>query len=323
MRRLLIAGSLAYDFILHFPGLLGERLSSLQLRDACNITLPASTMGRYFGGCGGNVSYTLALLGESPRLLSIGGDDLGEYRQHLEAVGVDFSHVRQVDHLHTATCVIITDDSQNRVVGFFGGATDLASQLDLEASLDDTIGGCIIVPDDGPAMVNFAEACRRRRLPFIFDFGSQASGLTAEQLRSGVQGAEAVVCNEYELSVFQAKTGWSMERLWECTPMVVVTRGEHGSLLHPRRSEVIEVPACPLRRPPADSTGAGDAYRAGLGLGWLQQLSWVECARLGSTASAFVLEAVGTQGHRFSRDEFRLRYQESFGPCPLPAEPGP
>ncbi len=323
MRRLLIAGSLAYDFILHFPGLLGERLSSLRIRDACNITLPASTMGRYFGGCGGNVSYTLGLLGEPPRLLSIGGDDLGEYRQHLEAVGVDFSCVRQVDHLHTATCVIITDDSQNRVVGFFGGATDLASELDLQACLDETIGGCIIVPDDGPAMVRFAEACRSSGLPFIFDFGSQASGLSAEQLRQGVDQADAVVCNEYELSIFQAKTGWSLEQLWKCTPMVVVTRGEHGSLLHPRGQEVVEVPACPLRRPPADSTGAGDAYRAGLGLGWLRGLPWVDCARLGSTASAFVLESVGTQGHRFNRQEFILRYQENFGPCPLLELPTP
>lgn len=318
MRRLLIAGSLAYDYILSYPGLLGKSLGQLRTRDGCNITLQAQTMGRYFGGCGGNVSYTLALLGENPRLLSIAGDDADEYDQHLTSVGVDFSFVQRVHHLHTATCVIITDDSQNRVVGFFGGATDLAAELDLKAAVDASIAGCIIVPDDAEAMLVFAQSCRELGLPFIFDFGSQASGLSGEQLRRGVVGAQAVICNEYELSVFHSKTGWDLERLLQEVPLATVTRGEFGSLLYQPGCEPVSVPACPLRTRAADSTGAGDAFRAGFGLGWMRGLSWEVCARLGSTASAFVLEAVGTQGHRFTPAEFCQRYQENFGEFPFP-----
>ena len=317
MKQLLIAGSLAYDYILGYPGLLGSSLGQLRTRDGCNITLQARSMGRYFGGCGGNVVYTLALLGERPRLLSIAGDDADEYQQHLTGVGVDFSYVRRVDHLHTATCVIITDDSQNRVVGFFGGATDLASHLELPEAVDESIFGCIIVPDDGPAMLKFAEQCRQLRLPFIFDFGSQVSGLSGEQLRVGVLGAEAVVCNEYELSVFHAKTGWDLAGLLSQVPLVSVTRGELGCTLYARDLAPVAVPACPLRSEAADSTGAGDAFRAGLGLGWLRRLPWETCARLGSTASAFVLEAVGTQGHAFTMDQFVERYQANFGEFPL------
>ena len=317
MRRLLIAGSLAYDYILSYPGMLGTTLDQLRTRDQCNITLQARTMGRYFGGCGGNVTFTLALLEEHPRLLSIAGDDADDYHQHLVSAGVDFSHVRRVDHLHTATCVIITDNSQNRVVGFFGGATDLAGELDLTAAVDADIAGCIIVPDDATAMLNFADSCRTLQLPFIFDFGSQASGLTGEQLRSGVRGAEAVVCNEYELSVFQSKTGWDLDELLSHVPLAAVTRGELGSMLYPRGQDPVAVPACPLHQDAADSTGAGDAYRAGLGLGWIRGLPWDVCARLGSTASAFVLEAVGTQGHRFTREQCVERYQANFGPLPF------
>lgn len=317
MKQLLIAGSLAYDYILSYPGTLGNSLSQLSTRDGCNITLQARTMGRYFGGCGGNVTYTLALLGERPRLLSIAGDDADEYQAHLTSRGVDFSAVRRVDHLHTATCVIITDDSQNRVVGFFGGATDLASQLDLSAALDESIFGCIIVPDDGPAMLKFSEECRRAGLPFIFDFGSQVSGLTGKELKAGTRGAEAVVCNEYELSVFHAKTGWDLTRLLAEVPLAAVTRGEHGCTLYARNQNPVAVPACPLRTEAADSTGAGDAFRAGFGLGWSRQLPWEICARLGSTASAFVLEAVGTQGHTFTKAQFVERYQANFGDYPL------
>lgn len=317
MKQLLIAGSLAYDYILGYPGLLGSSLGQLRTRDGCNITLQARSMGRYFGGCGGNVVYTLALFGEQPRLLSIAGDDADEYQQHLTAMGVDFSYVRRVDHLHTATCVIITDDSQNRVVGFFGGATDLASELEVPAAVDENVFGCIIVPDDGPAMLKFAEQCRQMRLPFIFDFGSQVSGLSGEELKAGVLGAEAVVCNEYELSVFHAKTGWDLAQLLDQVPLAAVTRGELGCTLYARDLAPVAVPACPLHGEAADSTGAGDAFRAGFGLGWLRRLPWETCARLGSTASAFVLEAVGTQGHRFTMDQFVERYQANFGEFPL------
>lgn len=317
MKQLLIAGSLAYDYILSHPGLLGTSLGQLSTRDGCNITLQARTMGRYFGGCGGNVVYTLALLGETPRLLSIAGDDADEYQEHLTGLGVDFSQVRRVDHLHTATCVIITDDSQNRVVGFFGGATDLASQLDLSAAVDESIYGCIIVPDDGPAMLKFAQQCRDLQLPFIFDFGSQVSGLNGDELKAGVLGARVVVCNEYELSVFHAKTGWDLEQLLERVPLAAVTRGALGCQLYAAGQETLSVPACPLHTGAADATGAGDAFRAGFGLGWARQLPWETCARLGSTASAFVLEAVGTQGHRFTKDQFVERYQANFGEFPL------
>ncbi|MFN8614017.1 MAG: carbohydrate kinase family protein [Vulcanimicrobiota bacterium] len=317
MKQLLIAGSLAYDYILSYPGMLGASLGQLSTRDGCNITLQARSMGRYFGGCGGNVTYTLALLGERPRLLSIAGDDADEYQQHLTSLGVDFSAVRRVDHLHTATCVIITDDSQNRVVGFFGGATDLASQLDLSAAVDESIFGCIIVPDDGPAMLKFAEQCRQLDLPFIFDFGSQVSGLSGSELTAGARGAQAVVCNEYELSVFHAKTGWDLSRLLAEVPLTAVTRGAHGCTLYMRGGSPVAVPACPLRVEAADSTGAGDAFRAGFGLGWSRNLPWEVCARLGSTASAFVLEAVGTQGHGFSKSQFIERYQANFGDYPL------
>lgn len=316
MQELLIAGSLAYDYILGYTGLLGDRLSQLRALDGCNITLQAHTMGRYYGGCGGNVAYTYALLGGTPRLLSIAGDDFEEYRQHLTRAGVNLEYVRTESDLHTATCVIITDDSQNRVVGFFGGATDRASELDLKGAIDERVGACLIVPDDSAAMLHFARSCREISLPFIFDFGSQASGLTGDQLLEGITGSELVICNEYELEVFAGKTGWDLERLLEAVPTVVYTCGDQGSVIQRRGQPACTIACCQLRRGAADSTGAGDAFRAGLVLGWMKDLPLETCAQLGATAAAFVLEAVGTQGHRFTLEDFRQRYQENFGEFP-------
>ena len=316
MQRLLVTGSLAYDYILRYPGRLQDNLSQLYEHDRCNITLQAESLGRYFGGCGGNLAYTLALMGTNPRLVSLAGSDAECYREHLVQAGVDFAGVKLLGDRLTATCVILTDRSQNRVIGFYGGATDQASTLDLKDHIDETIFACIIAPDDGPAMLVFAESCRLAGLPFIFDFGSQAAGLTGEQLKTGVAGAQATMCNEYEFSIFQAKTGWTLDELHERVPLVVVTRGEHGSVIYERGQPPLAVAATPLRSPVVDSTGAGDAFRAGFGLGWLHGLPWERCAQLGSTAAAFVLESPGTQGHRFTRRELLERCQQT---CALDA----
>ena len=313
MRRLLVTGSLAYDYILGYPGHLQKSLAPLRQRDRCNITLEARKFDRYPGGCGGNISYTLALLGEQPRLLSIAGGDFQAYREQLEHVGVDLSCVRVSPLEVTASCVILTDSMHNRVVVFYGGATDQADRLDLAGAIDESIGGCLIAPDDGAAMIRFAEDARRLGLRFLFDIGSMVSSLSAEEIGTSIEGAEALFCNDYEMSILQSKMRWSLEDLLEVVPVAAVTKGEHGCTLYGRSFAPLDIPAIPLHFKPVDSTGAGDAYRAGFCYGWMRNLSWLQCGRLGSTAAAFALEAGGTQSHFFTSEDYWRRYRENFG----------
>lgn len=312
--RLLVCGSLAYDYILKYSGELQHSLAPLHTRNRCNVSLHASSLTRHPGGCGGNIAYTLALLGENPRLLSIAGADFVAYQQELERVGVDLGHVRVIQDELTASCVILTDAAQNRVVAFYGGATDRAVELDFEAAADNSISACLIAPDDAAAMLHFANEARRLKLPFLFDIGSQVTALTGDQLRQAIRGSEVVLCNDYEMSVFQQKTEMGIAQLFEVVSTVVVTQGEQGSMIFTRDHDPIQVGATALTQEAVDSTGAGDAYRAGFAYGWVRKLPWEVCGGLGSTAAAFVLEAHGTQGHLFSRDQFWERYQNCFGP---------
>jgi adenosine kinase len=312
--RLLVCGSLAYDYILKYSGELQHSLAPLHTRNRCNVSLHASSLTRHPGGCGGNIAYTLALLGERPRLLSIAGADFVAYQQELERVGVDLSQVRVIEDELTASCVILTDAAQNRVVAFYGGATDRAVELDFEAAADDSIAACLIAPDDAAAMLHFANEARRLRLPFLFDIGSQVTALSGAQLRQAISGSQVVLCNDYEMSVFQQKTEMGIQQLFEVVPTVVVTQGEQGSMIFSRDRDPIQVGATALVQEAVDSTGAGDAYRAGFAYGWIRQLPWEVCGGLGSTAAAFVLEAHGTQGHLFSQEQFWDRYHQCFGP---------
>ena len=316
MTRLLVTGSLAYDFILEYPGLLQDSLSGLHEREKSEIFFHTQNMGRFYGGCGGNVSYTLGLLGENPRLLAVAGQETDDYLAHLKSSGVDCSRVKLVDDERTATCLIINDQAQNRFVAFHNGVVDRASKINLEDAVTDDIAGCIITPDDVPAMVKFAEACRRLDLPFYFDFGSQVTWLSAEQLRESVTGARAAFCNEYEFSMFEKKTGWDLPKLLEHTPVMVITRGEEGCYLHQPGEATLNIPACPLHEGSLDPSGAGDAFRAGFGFGRMKGCSWKVSAQLASTSAAFALEARGTQGHSFTRRDLLERCQQVYGPLP-------
>ncbi|MFA5504303.1 MAG: carbohydrate kinase family protein [Vulcanimicrobiota bacterium] len=316
MSRLLVTGSLAYDYILKYPGLLQESFRNFHEKETSSIFFHTDSMNRYFGGCGGNVSYTLALLGEHPRLLSVAGMDTEDYFKHLQEVGVDCDFIRLIEDERSATCLIVNDQAENRYVAFHGGVVDRASELSVKGAVDEGVIGCLITPDDVPAMVKFASECRELGLPFYFDFGSQVTWMTGEQLRDSLEGARAAFCNEYEFSVFEKKTGWDLPRLLESVPTMVITRGREGCDLFRRGEEAFHLSACPLRKGSLDPSGAGDAFRAGFGFGRIHGWPWEAAAMLASTAAAFALEARGTQGHRFTLEELLERCQEAYGKLP-------
>lgn len=316
MRRLLVTGSLAYDYILDYPGLLQNSLESFcgQESDAV-LRFQTPHLARYFGGCGGNVAYTLGILGENPRLVSIAGRDTEDYLAHLARAGVDCSFVRHVPDENTALCLIMNDQAQNRIVFFHNGVVDRATELSVKDAIQPDTVGCIITPDDVPGMVKFAQECRELGLPYYFDFGSQVTWLSGEQLRDGLTGARAAFCNEYEFSMFEKKTGWTLNDLLQRVPVMLITRGAEGCDLYLKGESPVHLPACPLRPGHAiDPSGAGDAFRAALGFARVREWPWRVSVQLASTAAAFALEARGTQGHSFTRESLLERCQQYYGP---------
>ena len=63
----------------------------------------------------------------------------------------------------------------------------------------------------------------------------------------------------------------------------------------------------------ADPTGCGDAYRAGLLYGLMNELDWETTGRIASLMGAIKIECHGTQNHRFQWSDFEARFEESFG----------
>jgi adenosine kinase len=312
--KIVVTGSIAYDYLMSFPGKFTEHFLPEHM-NRVSLSFLVDTMDKRRGGCAPNIAYTLALLGERPLLMATAGEDFGDYRQWLEAAGIDTSLAPQIDGKFCASFFCSTDVDNNQIASFYTGAMADAGQLSFRAVED--CGLAIIAPNDPRAMVQYAEECRTMGIPFIFDPGQQCARMSGDDLTDGVTGATIVIVNDYELELLRQKTGLGEADVLTLAKALVVTRGEHGSTVLTSGSRV-DVPAVPPHRI-ADPTGVGDAFRGGFMKGMALDLPYETCARLGSVAATYALEHLGGLSHAYSWDEFKRRYQRHFGVLTIPA----
>jgi len=307
--KIVVTGSIAFDYLMSFPGKFTEHFLPEHMQRV-SLSFLVDTMDKRRGGCAPNIAYTLALLGERPVLMATAGEDFSEFRQWLEATGIDTSLVKEIDGKFCASFFCSTDRDNNQIASFYTGAMADAGQLSFRSARDCSLA--IIAPNDPRAMVQYAEECRTLAIPFIFDPGQQCARMSGDELRDGVRGAAVVVVNDYELELLKQKTGYSEPDLVTQCDALVVTRGERGSSVITRDGRTDVAAVKPHRI--VDPTGVGDAYRGGLMKGIALGLPYAAAARIGSVAAAYVLEHLGGLSHSYTWAEFARRYEEHFGP---------
>ena len=141
-----------------------------------SVSFLVDTMDKRRGGCAPNIAYTLALLGERPRLMAAAGEDFPEYRQWLEAAGVDTSLVVQIPGKFTASFFCSTDLENNQIASFYTGAMADSGQLSFRTAGETALA--IISPNDPGAMMQYAEECRTLGIAYIFDPGQQCTRMS-------------------------------------------------------------------------------------------------------------------------------------------------
>jgi adenosine kinase len=313
-QQILVTGSLAFDQIMVFPGDFKDHILPEKLH-VINISFLVSEMRRQRGGCAGNIAYSLALLGHDARVVATAGHDFDDYAAWLEKHGVDLGGVEILDDITTASCFITTDQSDNQITGFFPGAMARAGELSLRELAGDRPAAVIIAPDDPGAMIRHCKEAREAKIPFIFDPSFQVTAMEGDDLATAAQGAAILMVNDYEFAVFEKKTGKTGDDVFDLVDLAAVTLGGEGSKLLRRGEPEISIPAAKIGEF-RDPTGAGDAFRAGFVAGLQRGFDLEVCGRMGSVASAFVVEQNGTQVHTYSRQDFAERYAANFGPLP-------
>jgi adenosine kinase len=218
-------------------------------------------------------------------------------------------HIKRIDESYTAQAFITTDMDDNQITAFHPGAMSSSHENRVTNATGITIG--IVSPDGRDGMIEHAQQFVAADIPFIFDPGQGLPMFNGDELMAFVSQATWVTVNDYEGRMLQERTGKSLEQIAAMVDALVVTKGGEGSDIYVN-GEVIEIPIANVGEL-KDPTGCGDAFRAGLIYGIEHGLDWPVTGRIASLAGAFKIEHHGTQNHKFTMEQFRERYQESFG----------
>ncbi len=316
--RIVVTGSVAFDYLMTFPGKFTEHLIPDRMA-RLSVSFLVDEMRRVPGGCGPNIAYGLALFGERPALVATAGKDAVEYRDRLAADGIDVTGLRLEADLFTASFFVSTDEVQNQLASFYTGAMARARELSLREQDPASMAFVVISPNDPPAMASHASVCRELGIPFLYDPSQQVTRLSGEEMREGFRGAAVLIVNDYEFGILTHKTGLTREQIEREVPVLIVTHGADGSAIHAPFGAGAEgrivhhVPAARVEAEALDPTGVGDAYRAGLLRGLRIGAPWPVAGRIGSVAAVFCLENQGPQPPRYTPAQFLERYARNFG----------
>ena len=304
----LICGSLAYDTIMVFP----ERFKDHILPDKVhmlNVSFLVPEMRRQFGGVAGNIAYNLKLLGGDPYPMATVGDDFGPYQRRLESLGISTRYIRHLEGEFTPQAFITTDFDDNQITAFHPGAM-MESQLNRVENAEGIKLG-IVAPDGREAMLQHSRDFERLGIPHIFDPGQAMTLFDGDDLKMFISQANWLVANDYEFQLIRERTGLSEEQVADQLEALIITRGGDGSTLITKAGEEhIETVKATIIE---DPTGCGDAYRAGLIYGLLNDLDMITSCRIGSVMGALKIAVNGPQNHAPTMDEIVDRFQKAFG----------
>lgn len=304
--NIVVTGSIAYDYLMRFPGRFAEHFIPEELHQV-SLSFLVDDMSKHWGGVAANIAFSLARLGQRPRLMGTVGRDFPDYRVWLEGAGVNTDTVRQLDDVYTASFFCNTDLDNNQIASFYAGAMGYAEQYSLQDAGVTDADLVLVSPNQPEAMSNLAAECRERGLRFLYDPSQQVARLDGPTLKRDMQGAYAMVINAYELSIIMDKTGLSLDDIRAAVQLVVVTHSQDGSRMY-TNGDIIDVPAFPPDEI-KDPTGAGDAYRAGLVAGLAYELPLKLAGEVGALTATYALENIGPQSHQFTPADFVARFR--------------
>lgn len=303
----LVCGSMAFDTIAVFEGRFKDHIMADRIH-ALSVSFLVPNMRKEFGGCAGNITYNMRLLGGRPVPVATLGDDGSEYLERFNGMGVDTSCLRVVPGTFTAQCFITTDLDDNQIAAFHPGA--MAFSADNDFSGRQAAWG-IVAPDSKAGMFAHAERFRAMGVPFVFDLGQAMPLFDGDDLARMLDMAQVLTVNDYEAGVVEQRMGRSMADTSRGMQAVVVTRGAQGSTLLVDGAEQHIPPVQPDAV--VDPTGCGDAHRAGLlyarTLGW----DWPDCCRLANLMGAIKIASRGPQNHAPTREQIAERLHAAYG----------
>ncbi len=303
----LICGSYAYDHIMVFP----DRFKNHILPDKIhmlNVSFLVPSMRREFGGCAGNIAYTLNLLGGDVLPMATIGSDFAPYTEWMNKCNISSKHMTEIENNYTGQAFITTDQDDNQITAFHPGAMGESHQNKVADAEGVTIG--IVSPDGRDGMIEHARQFQKANIPFIFDPGQGMPMFGEEDLKAFIEQATWLTVNDYEMQMLLDKTGLTPAEISSQVEALIITRGGEGAEIITQNDNIM-IPAVKAKEI-NDPTGCGDAFRSGLLYGLMNDLDWEVTGRIASLLGSIKIEHHGTQNHQFTMTEFKERFQTEF-----------
>jgi len=225
----LICGSFAYDTIMVFQDRFKNHILPDQVH-ILNVCFVVPDMRREFGGCAGNIAYTLRLLGGDPLPMGTVGDDFQPYADWMDRHEIDRAHVTPVFGSYTAQAYITTDMDDNQITAFHPGAMNEAHRNRVDSVEGVELG--ILAPDGRQAMIDHARQFADRGIPFVFDPGQGLPMFEKPELDEFIDQATWITVNDYESRLLQERTGRDLDDIAGDVEAMIVTRGGEGSRIY-------------------------------------------------------------------------------------------
>jgi len=303
---LIITGSLAYDYIMEFPGSFSDHILP-EHRHNINLSFIVNKFAKRRGGTAGNVSYTLGLLQTPQILFSYAGKDFEEYKNDFSKLGIDVSGVSIDPDDHTATGFAMTDNDQNQIWGFYYGASSRNKSLQLEkvAKKDDFV---LIGPQGAEGSLSLINQCISLDIPYMFDPGFILTQVNVADLEHGLTHAAYIIGNDYELSLMRERIK-TFDSIAE-NAVVITTMGEKGAVIQKNEERYSIKPTDAIKV--ESTTGAGDAWRGGFLAGMEKDFDLQTAGQMGAVAASYAVEYLGTQDHTYTKQVFAKRYLDTY-----------
>lgn len=311
-KKVLVCGSVAYDHLMNFDGHFNEVLGEHDL-NSLSVSFLVSNKERHFGGCGANMAYSLSLL-QVPNILfaAVGETDFEAYEGRLSRLGVETKYLAKDAINETSAAFILSDKEARQIAMFNPGAsanTNLAMDLN-DIVKNEEIALMIIGPENPQRVLAMVDEAVKNHIPYLFDPGQITHVFDGETLLRIAGKAHCLIANEFEFQLIQEKTGLSLEQLAEKCNILICTLGEKGCKAYFQGKEHNIEAIKPEKF--VDATGCGDAFRAALIKGLLEEKDFEDCLRMGTLMGAIVAAEQGTQNHNTSLEDFERYYKKVF-----------
>jgi ribokinase len=262
-----------------------------------NTTVQVENLARHYGGTGANIARAAARLGVPTALASfIGAGFPEDYRQALAGEGVDMEHLKVVKGFETPRCWIVSNSKHDQIAIIDQGPMQKTESFDVPEELIAASDIIHISTGKPEYYENVLAAARRKGKLVGFDPAQELRYVySAETFAAFLERADYFFCNKGEMKIALDYLGEeSKDALLDHAKNVIITRGAEGVEVLNRDGSV-HVPA--FKANAVDTTGAGDAFRAGFYAGLFNGMDLKGAASAGAAVASFAVEKEGPQSN--------------------------